>query len=56
MFRRYLIAAILLLITAAAMAQTYLPVTITGYNSDLFAETAPIRYRPLPCQQTLPIM
>jgi gliding motility-associated-like protein len=41
MFRQYLIATYLLLISAIAMAQTYLPVTITGYNSDLFAETAP---------------
>ncbi len=29
------------MLSATAMAQTYLPVTITGYNSDLFAETAP---------------
>lgn len=41
MFRRYLIATYLLLLSAIAMAQTYLPVSITGYNSDLFAETAP---------------
>lgn len=32
---------ILLLFPVIAVAQTYLPVTVTGFNSDLFAETAP---------------
>ncbi|MEO6168878.1 MAG: PKD domain-containing protein [Chitinophagales bacterium] len=41
MVRFYFLLFLLLLMEGVAVAQTYSPITITGFNSDLFAESAP---------------
>ncbi|HUM47957.1 MAG TPA: SprB repeat-containing protein, partial [Chitinophagales bacterium] len=41
MMHFYLFVFFQFLVTGAAIAQTYSPVTLSGFNSDLFAESAP---------------